>query len=59
MTSDEQRAFEERSRWIDEQLDRRWHEMAERRGVKIDVSSYAARTKLVDARLAERRKRSA
>jgi hypothetical protein len=59
MTPDDQRAFEERSRWIDEQLDHRWREIAERRGVAFDASSYGARTKLVDARLAELRRRRA
>ena len=53
MTSEEQRAFDERTRWIDEQLDRRWREIAERRGVVVDVSSFRSRSKLVDARLVD------
>jgi len=54
-TPEERRAHEERSRWIEAQLDRRWQALRERHGISADADPYDARTRLLEERLRDAR----
>ena len=47
---------EERSRWIEAELDRRWEALRERHGISSDADPYEARTKLLEERLRDVRR---
>jgi hypothetical protein len=47
------RGADERAKWIDEQLERRWQALREGRGIAADADPYDARTKLLAERLAD------
>lgn len=49
-TPEELRAYEERSRWIEQELDRRWQALR-RRHPELPADDYEARTELLEKRL--------